>query len=1164
MEDTLAQWKADNHVASAGSYYVLLGIAHYYLGEYDQADFCLQQVNQFLTGLTDNVLKRQWTVFRILNTLRRHGQQHGLPVSAAVKESLEPLLKKVKTWSGLGPLLRPYLAFIEAEWELADNNKVQARNYYMDAIEAADSQGYTLLEAYAYQCLGELREQAQPRIAAFDFSGARLLYRQCGAERMERLLQERHYKFFRNAADHDLNPAIEMPAPATLPDLDINYLMKSALAISAEIELEQLLLKIMNVVVECSAAQHGYLLVKEGAELTVLAESHVAGQREVTADSPIGGKHTVNTERRKLAKVNEICHAIVNYVFHTQEKVILKNASAEGPFTETPQVQELHLRSVLCLPVIKQGKLIGVLYLENRLVDAVFTLEKSGMTELLTSQAAISLDNARLLQETRRAEEALRNLNENLEQRVAEELVKNREKDLLLIAGLERTAQHEAMRGYILELLGRRAPLAEILHSIIHDVEQRDPSILCSILLLDADGRHLVTGAAPNLPDAYIAAFNGIEIGMSSGSCGAAAFTGERVIVTDIQTHPYWVPYRALAAQFGLGACWSEPIKSSSGEVMGTFAIYRHEAGAPDENDIRLIVQAAYLTGIAIERSRTDEELQLASLVYQTSSEAMTVTDANGNIVAINPAFTALTGYTQEEVIGKNPSILKSGRHDQEFYQTMWHSLDSTGQWQGEIWNRRKSGEIYPESLTINTIYSEEGLPLRRVALFSDITKKKASEELIWQQAYFDPLTKLPNRRMFHEQLEQEIKKVERTGLPLALMFLDLDCFKEVNDTLGHDMGDLLLEIVALRLCNCVRKTDFVARLGGDEFTIILSEFANPANMERLAQDILQRLSEPFPLGNELAYISVSIGITFFPADAESGEALLKNADQSMYAAKDQGRNRYHFFTMSMQEAAQARMRLISDLRGALAGNQFWLAYQPIVELATGAIHKAEALIRWEHPKRGLITPAEFIPIAEDTKLIVQIGDWVFHEAVSQVARWRKSHHSEFQVSINKSPVQFRNEHNNHAEWLGYLQKLGLPGQSIVVEITEGLLLDAGSAVTGQLFAFRDAGIQVSLDDFGTGYSALSYLKKFDVDYIKIDQSFVRNLAPASSDMALCEAIIVMSHKLGIKVIAEGVETKEQCDLLLAAGCDYGQGYLFSRPIPVAEFDSLLQDLRRE
>ncbi len=558
------------------------------------------------------------------------------------------------------------------------------------------------------------------------------------------------------------------------------------------------------------------------------------------------------------------------------------------------------------------------------------------------------------------------------------------------------------------------------------------------------------------------------------------------------------------------------------------------------------------------ERKRAEEEMQLASLVYTNSSEAMSVSDADNVILAINPAFAKLTGYSKEEAIGKKTSILRSGRHDLAFYESMWETIRQTGHWHGEVWERRKNGEQFIVLLTINTILNEDGSVHRRVAQFLDISEKKKSEELIWLQANFDPLTGLPNRHMFLDRLQQEIKKAHRTGLPLALIFLDLDHFKEVNDTLGHAMGDQLLKEVAARLTSSVRETDTVVRLGGDEFTLILSELEDTHIVERVARKLLDRLVEPFKLGEDLTYVSASIGITFYPDDAADIDSLIKHADQAMYAAKQQGRNRYNYFTHSMQLAVEKRMRLANDLRGAVAGQQFSLYYQPIVELVSGQVHKAEALIRWEHPKLGRISPADFIPIAEETGLIIDIGNWVFFEAARQVKQWRLHYHPDFQISINKSPVQFRSDAGHDSLWISHLATLGLPGHSMVVEITEGLLMDIGDVVSQHLLAFRDAGIQVALDDFGTGYSALSYLKKFDIDYLKIDQSFVRNLAIDSPDLALCEAIIVMAHKLGIKVVAEGVETTLQRDLLARAGCDYVQGYLYACPLSSNEFEHLL------
>lgn len=557
-------------------------------------------------------------------------------------------------------------------------------------------------------------------------------------------------------------------------------------------------------------------------------------------------------------------------------------------------------------------------------------------------------------------------------------------------------------------------------------------------------------------------------------------------------------------------------------------------------------------------RKATEESVQLASLVYQNSSEAMMVMDGDGVIMTVNPAFTELTGYLSQEVIGKHADFLSASQHDRAFHDELWATINRTGRWQGELWSRRKNGGIYAEWLSINTIYSDDGSAHRRVGLFSDITKKKEFEELIWREANFDLLTGLPNRRMFLNRLEEEIKKARRANMPLTLMFIDLDRFKEVNDTLGHDTGDLLLKEAAMRIRACVRETDTVARMGGDEFTIILCGQNEQNNIARVYTGILHKLAQPFFLRDEAAYVSASIGITVFPSDAHTIEELLKNADQAMYAAKSQGRNRYCYFTPAMQAAAQSRMRLANDMRIALAEEQFCLVYQPIVKLATGEIQKAEALVRWLHPEHGLVSPSEFIPVAEDTGLIVQLGDWVFREAATELKRLRKHFDPGFEISVNKSAIQCRADSNIQLDWAAYLRELDLPGQCITVEITESILLDAHKTVTEKLSGLRNAGMRVSLDDFGTGYSSLSYLKKFDIDYLKIDRSFICNLKKNSVDYALCEAIIVMAHKLGMKVVAEGVETVEQCDLLAEAGCDFAQGYLFSKPVPANELEKML------
>lgn len=711
--------------------------------------------------------------------------------------------------------------------------------------------------------------------------------------------------------------------------------------------------------------------------------------------------------------------------------------------------------------------------------------------------------------------------------------------------------QREKSRNYVLELLTTNVPLNQILESIIRILEQDHPTMLGCVMLVDAKGNRIVNQMSLSLPHAFVAYFKNSFIPVTE----TTVFSHQRTLIADIQTHPDWKKYRVIAMKAKLVSYWGEPIKDSQGKLLGIFAIYHQHKLEAHDNDLGLLQQTAALCGIAIERSRFNEEQKLAQLVYQNSSEAITVTDAHGKIMTVNPAFTKLTGYSLDEVVGQSTRILGSGRQSKNFYKAMWQSINTTGGWQGEILNRRKNGEVYTEWLTINTIFNADGSVDRRVALFSDITHKKESESLIWKQAHFDSLTELPNRQMFQEQLRQEIKKSSRAGLPLALLIIDLDRFKEVNETLGHEIGDMLLKQAAQRLCDCVRETDVVARLGGDEFTVILGSLHNLAPIDVIAQTILQHFLQPFYLHDDRVYISASIGIALYPDDAEEVGDLLKSADQAMYTAKNQGRNRYSYYASFMQEAAKIRMRIATDLRNALIENQFCLLYQPIVELHTGKVRKAEALIRWQHPEHGLISPISFIPIAEETDMIVKIGNWVFLQATAQAKQWREKYDAQFQISINKSPVQFQAPQNDHNEWLRHLEKIGLSGQGIVIEITEGLLMETSETIIERLLKFRAAGIQISLDDFGTGYSSLSYLKKFNIDYLKIDQSFVRNMEANSNDLALCEAIIVMAHKLDIKVIAEGIETIEQRDLLQQAGCDYGQGYLFSQPLTAVEFE---------
>jgi len=591
--------------------------------------------------------------------------------------------------------------------------------------------------------------------------------------------------------------------------------------------------------------------------------------------------------------------------------------------------------------------------------------------------------------------------------------------------------------------------------------------------------------------------------------------------------------------------------------------LYRVLGGAA----LVLVLGAAiHFSLLARERRRALEAIRQGEQRFRTMFEASPLGIALIDSISyeyrdINLRYQEILGRSQHEL--RAVKWLDVGHPDDIVQVKEQMALLTTGQissFKASSRLFRPDGAVTWVDVSVTALDAAAGSHPHHLCMIEDVTAKKQSETLIWQQANFDTLTQLPNRRMFHDRLAHDMLKSQRDGSRIAILFIDLDHFKEVNDTLGHAQGDILLVDAARRISACVRKSDTVARLGGDEFTVILSTLGQTDRVERIAQQIIDSLRAPFALGQEQAFVSASIGITLYPDDALDIGDLLKHADQAMYAAKGAGRNRYSFFTPTLQVAALNRMRLTNDLRGALAGEQFALYFQPIVHLESGRIHKAEALIRWNHPQRGVVSPLEFIPLAEASGLISGIGEWVFRESAQWVRRWRSEHHPDFQVSINQSPLEFQREDGCYVAWLDHLRALDLPGQSVVVEITEGLLLDANTAVSNKLLQLRDAGIQVALDDFGTGYSSLSYLKKFDIDYLKIDRSFTRNLAADSSDMALSGAIIVMAHKLGLKVIAEGVETPEQRGLLAAAGCDYGQGYLFAKPMPAEEFDRILRN----
>ncbi len=563
-----------------------------------------------------------------------------------------------------------------------------------------------------------------------------------------------------------------------------------------------------------------------------------------------------------------------------------------------------------------------------------------------------------------------------------------------------------------------------------------------------------------------------------------------------------------------------------------------------------------YLYHDITERKRAEENLRLAATVFETAAEGITVTDADRKIIAINPAFTEITGYTAEEVLGKNPRILQSKRHDEAFYKEMWSVINAKGKWSGEIWERRKNGEIFPEWLTITSIKDNEGKVIRYTGLFNDITRQKLNEEDIYYRAHYDQLTGLANRLLFSERLSQAMKHSLRNKKPLALMFIDLDRFKHVNDTFGHSMGDYLLQEAAKRLQDCVKEDDCVARSGGDEFLILLPNITGKEDAKVVAKEMIKRSAVPFQLKTHDAFVSASIGITIFPDDGGDVSTLFKNSDMAMYQAKDAGRNTHKFFNRSMTAISREHATLEWDLRKALERDELEVYYQPIIDLQSKQLVGTESLLRWHHPQRGLLYPEKFIPIAEQSELIVQIGEWVLITACQQLKAWQEQYGLKIYMAVNMSTRQF-NYKSFTKTLVDALDKSGLDPNLLTLELTESLLMDGDREAVRKLLKFKEMGIHLSIDDFGTGYSSLSYLSRFPIDLLKIDKSFVHEVQLDRTNQNLTKAMITMAHGLKIKVIAEGIETKNELEFLSAQGCDSVQGYYFSKALPAEEFAAM-------
>ncbi len=573
---------------------------------------------------------------------------------------------------------------------------------------------------------------------------------------------------------------------------------------------------------------------------------------------------------------------------------------------------------------------------------------------------------------------------------------------------------------------------------------------------------------------------------------------------------------------------------------------------------IRDMVQE--LTREIAQRRKAEEGLRLSAKVFENNSEAIMITDADRNIVSVNRAFTEITGYTEADALGKNPRLLASGKQGATFYQAFYESLHNKGQWRGEIWNKRKDGEVFPEWVTVSVLRDEQGTITHYIAVFLDITERKKEEERIQYLANYDVLTGLPNRYLLNDRLDQAIAGAQRHHARMAVLFIDLDRFKNINDSLGHDIGDELLRLVSQRLRACLRPSDTIARQGGDEFVALLEDLSSEDEVTFIAEKMIDSLLELFIVGNHRLSITPSIGVSVYPGDGDTAVQLLRNADLAMYRAKGMGRNRFEYYRPEMNIKAVQRLHLENDLRIAVVMGQLKLHYQPKVNVVSGKVVGMEALLRWQHPELGFVDPATFIPVAEESGMINEIGDWVLHQAASQIRIWQSQGYRVVPVAVNLSARQF-SQKDFARQVLTIVRGAGADPRFIQLELTESMLMDLGEASVTVMNQLNDAGFTLALDDFGTGYSSLSRLKTLPMKYLKIDQSFVRDITTDKNDESIVSATVLLAHAMGIRVIAEGVMDQGQLDFLNYLECEEYQGYLFSPAVPA---DEVVRYLSRE
>ncbi|MFM9437835.1 diguanylate cyclase (GGDEF)-like protein/PAS domain S-box-containing protein [Janthinobacterium sp. CG_23.3] len=721
----------------------------------------------------------------------------------------------------------------------------------------------------------------------------------------------------------------------------------------------------------------------------------------------------------------------------------------------------------------------------------------------------------------------------------------------------EQRAQHH---NRVLAMLAAKADLARVLDTIAADVEAIYPAMLCCILLLDDEGRHLRVAAAPSLPSGLRQAIAALAP-ESGGALGLAALTGAPVVVADIAGAEPAATLLTLAFQAGLGACWTQPVRSAQGDARGVFAIFHRHARQPGPAERQLLEDEARIVALALDQGAAEARLQLAASVFTHAREGIMITDADGVIIEVNDTFTRVTGYSHQEALGQTPRILNSGRQPPDYYSAMWRALIDSGHWDGEAWNRRKNGEVHAEMITISAVRDGAGKTKNYVALFTDITPLKEHQRQLEYIAHYDALTGLPNRVLLADRLRHALAQSQRRGQSLALVYLDLDGFKAVNDQHGHQVGDALLVTLAQRMQTALREGDTIARIGGDEFVAVLVDLDRPRDCEPVLERLLQAAAEAVQVEQQLLRVSASIGVTLYPRDGADADLLMRHADQAMYLAKQADKNRYHMFDVAQDQAEQVYRESVERIRLALELGEFELHYQPRVDMRSGAVVGAEALLRWRHPQRGLLPPAAFLPVVDGQQTGVELGEWVIGGALAQIGAWRAAGLA-LPVSVNVSARQLQQNDFGARLAAQLAAHPEVPADCLELEMLETSALEDIEQVMRVMHACRALGVRFALDDFGTGYSSLTHLKRLPVESLKIDQSFVRDMLDDSEDLAIIEGVVGLALAFRRQVIAEGVETAAHGELLLLLGCTLAQGFGIAEPMPAPALPGWVADWR--